>query len=211
MILPSRSQQFCHREPKDARSIMHAEDARECPSTGSFRVAGKPIETASTIQETFLGFDEVRVEWPVAPFYSLIAFFALFWIAGFAGAAVVWPWSAALRAALAIMFLVTASAHWGKKRSDLIRMVPPAFPKPELLVTATGCFEIAGAIGLLLPATARLAATCLALLMAAMFPANVYASRQMLSIGGRPVTPFPIRTAVQLVFVAALLVAGLVR
>ena len=108
-----------------------------------------------------------------APFYILVSSFLLFWIAGFAGAVFVWPWPAALRAALATMFLVTASAHWGKKRTDLIRMVPPAFPKPEFLVTATGCFEIAGAIGLLLPATTRLVATCLALLMVAMFPANV--------------------------------------
>jgi uncharacterized membrane protein len=153
----------------------------------------------------------VQVEWLVAPFYILVVSFLLFWIAGYSGAAIVWPWPAALRAALAIMFLVTASAHWGKKRADLIRMVPHAFPKPELLVTATGCFEIAGAIGLLLSATTRLAATCLALLMVAMFPANLYASRQTLSIGGRPVTPFPIRTAVQLVFVTALLVVGFVR
>jgi uncharacterized membrane protein len=87
-------------------------------------------------------------------------------------------------------------------------MVPPEFPKPELLVTATGCFEIAGAIGLLLPTTTRLAATCLALLMVAMFPANVHASRQTLSIGVSPVTPLPIRTALQLVFVSAVLVAG---
>ena len=79
------------------------------------------------------------------------------------------------------------------------------------VVMATGCFEVAGAIGLLLPATTRLAATCLALLMVAMFPANVYASRQTLSIGGRPVTPLPIRTALQLVFVTALLVAGFAR
>jgi len=121
------------------------------------------------------------------------------------------PWEAALRAALATMFLVTASAHWGKKKADLIRMVPPALPKPALIVMATGCFEIAGAVGLLLPATTRIAATCLALLMVAMFPANVYASHQMLSIGGRPVTPLPMRTAVQFVFVAALLVAGYAR
>ena len=144
----------------------------------------------------------------MAPFYILVSSFLLFWIAGFAGAAIVWPWPAALRAALSTMFLVTASAHWGKKRADLIRMVPPAFPKPELLVTATGCFEIAGAIGLLLPATTRLAATCLALLMVAMFPANVSASRQTLMIGDRPVTPLPIRTALQLAFVSAVLVAG---
>jgi uncharacterized membrane protein len=122
--------------------------------------------------------DKVGVEWLVVPFYILVSSILLFWIAGFAGATLVWPWPAALRAALSTMFLVTASAHWGKKRVDLIRMVPPAFPKPELLVTATGCLEIAGAIGLLLPATTRLAAACLALLMVAMFRANVYASRQ---------------------------------
>jgi len=144
----------------------------------------------------------------VAPFYILVASFLPFWIAGFAGAAIVWPWPAALRAALATMFLVTASAHWGKRKADLIRMVPPAFPKPELLVMATGCFEIAGAIGLMLPATRRFAAICLALLMLAMFPADIYASRQTLSIGHRPVTPLPIRTALQLVFVTASLVAG---
>jgi uncharacterized membrane protein len=168
-------------------------------------------ELRRAVQETFLDVDKVGVEWLVIPFYILVGSFLLFWIAGFAGAAILWPWPAALRAALATMFLVTASAHWGKKRAVLIRIVPPAFPKPELLVMATGCFEIAGAIGLLLPATTRIAATCLALLMVAMFPANVHASRQTLSIVGRPVTPLPIRTALQFVFVTALLVAGFAR
>ena len=34
-------------------------------------------------------------------------------------------------------------------------MVPAALPAPGILVTITGLFEIAGAIGLLLPHTAR--------------------------------------------------------
>src|SRR5262249_55563651 len=37
-------------------------------------------------------------------------------------------WWTALRIALAAMFLVTASAHWGKRRADLIRMTPAIFP-----------------------------------------------------------------------------------
>jgi len=37
-----------------------------------------------------------------------------------------------LRAALGIMFFLTASAHWGKRRPDLIRMVlPSAFSRPD--------------------------------------------------------------------------------
>src|SRR5215469_17174177 len=49
-----------------------------------------------------------------------------------------------LRIALFIMFLVTASAHWGKGRPDLIRMVPPVFPHAGILVSVTGVLEILG-------------------------------------------------------------------
>src|SRR5262249_34558818 len=55
-------------------------------------------------------------------------------------------WWDALRFALAAMFLLTASAHWGKRRPDLIRMVPSAFPRPDLIVTITGVLEIFGLI-----------------------------------------------------------------
>lgn len=112
-------------------------------------------------------------------------------------------WRRALRYALAAMFLLTASAHWGDKRADLVRMVPPLFPNPELLVTLTGLAEIAGAIGLLFERTSRYAALGLSILLVAMFPANVYAAQQQLSIGGRPVTELPVRTVMQIVFIAA--------
>lgn len=59
-------------------------------------------------------------------------------------------WWTALRIALAAMFLLTASAHWGRRRDDLIRMVPTALPRPGLLVTVTGICEILGAVGLLI-------------------------------------------------------------
>jgi uncharacterized membrane protein len=118
-------------------------------------------------------------------------------------------WIFCLRCGLAAMFLLTASAHWGKRRADLIRMVPPAFPRPDLIVTVTGIFELLGVIGLLLPSTARLAAVCLAVLLLAMFPANVYAARRALTIGGRPATPLLLRTILQLAFLAALLLVAM--
>jgi uncharacterized membrane protein len=117
-----------------------------------------------------------------------------------------WPWS--LRGGLAVMFLLTASAHWGRRRGDLIAMVPSVFPRPDLMVSATGVLEILGAVGLLIPSLAPVAAACLALLLMALFPANGRAAREGLTIGGKAATALPLRTLLQLVFLAAVLAAG---
>src|SRR5580704_10019075 len=110
-----------------------------------------------------------------------------------------------LRIALFLMFLLTASAHWGRGRPDLIRMVPPAFPAPATIITITGVLEILGAVGLLIPLTTRLAAICLAVLLAAMFPANMRAARERLTILARPAPGLAVRGAIQLIFIAALI------
>ena len=108
-------------------------------------------------------------------------------------------WQTALRVSLAGMFLLTASAHWGRRRPDLVRMVPRNLPRPELLVTLTGM----GAIGLLLPLFARWAAIGLTLLLIAVFPANLRATREGLTIGGKPATPLPARSLIQGLFLIA--------
>lgn len=144
----------------------------------------------------------------MVPFFVLIAAFLLGQLLGLAGIPFFAHWPHALRAAVAAMLLVTASAHWGKRRPDLIRMVPPAFPRPDRIVTITGWLEIAGAIGILLPAASRAASIGLALLMVAMFPANVHAAKEKLSIGGRPVPKLLPRTVLQIIFIAAVLLAG---
>jgi len=144
----------------------------------------------------------------MAPLIVLVASIVAFWLAGRAGVAVFQDPSFVLRAALAAMFFLTASAHWGKRRPDLIRMVPPVFPRPEQLVTITGILEILGAIGLLVPSTAVLACICLALLLLVLFPANVHAARQHLTIAGRPVPGVPVRSAIQLVFLGTLIAAA---
>lgn len=137
------------------------------------------------------------------PLVVLAVVFTTLRIAGALGARTLRDWRLCLRLAMAAMLLVTASAHWGAKRADLVAMVPPAFPAPELLVTLTGILELAGAAGLVYGRTSRAAAIGLALLFIAMFPANVYAAQQGLSIGGRPVTELPLRTFVQVVLIAS--------
>lgn len=127
-------------------------------------------------------------------------------IVGLLGVDALDGWHAALRIGLAMMFLLTGYAHFAAThRRDLIAMVPPALPRPDLLVTVTGVLELVGAVGLLVPATARWAAAGLALMMLAMFPANIHAARRELTLAGRPVEPLGIRTALQVVFVAAAL------
>jgi uncharacterized membrane protein len=142
------------------------------------------------------------------PLTVLCAVFVVLQILGSLGVRVLRDWVLSLRWALAAMFLLTASAHWGTKRADLVSMVPPSFSDPELWVRLTGVAEIAGALGLLVPRAAPSAAAGLALLLCAMFPANVHAARAGLSIGGDPVTPLWPRSAIQLVFLALVLVAG---
>jgi uncharacterized membrane protein len=142
------------------------------------------------------------------PFLVLVISTVVLRAVGAAGLHPLDSWTLCLRGGLALMFLLTASAHWGKRRRDLIAMVPPVFPRPDLMVSLTGILEIVGALGLLVPMTATAAAACLAVLLVALFPANVHAAREKLTIGGRSATPLPWRALLQLAFIGALIVAG---
>lgn len=142
------------------------------------------------------------------PFYALIVSFLLFKGLGLLGLSYFGGWQTSLQGAVAVMLLLAASAHWGSRRPDLIRMVPPAFPRPDLIVTATGVLEVLGAIGILFPYTSKAASIGLVLLLACMFPANVRAARERLRIGGRPVPKLLLRTVVQIFFIGAILLAG---
>jgi uncharacterized membrane protein len=128
--------------------------------------------------------------------------------AGALGVAALDSWMAATRAGLALMFVFTGIAHFTKTRKDLVRMVPPALPRPDLLVTLTGVAEIAGAAGLLVPSLSRVSAWALAALLVAMFPANIHASRSQHTIGGRPHTPMIIRAPLQVFWIALLIWTG---
>lgn len=99
-------------------------------------------------------------------------------VAGWLGVGYVNSWPGAVAVGLALMFVMTGIAHFAPgMRRDMIAIVPPRLPSPGLLVTVTGVLELLGAAGLLYPPTRVAAAVCLFLLMLAMFPANIYASR----------------------------------
>jgi uncharacterized membrane protein len=149
----------------------------------------------------------------VIPFVVLVTLFAVLSIVDYF-LPVSYGWWTSLRLALAGMFLLTASAHWGRRRADLIRMVPSAFARPDILVTVTGILEICGALGLLVPALAPYAALGLTLMLIAVFPANVNAARRELKIGGRQVESLIPRTLLQCAFLvatAAVFVGGIQR
>ena len=139
----------------------------------------------------------------MAPFIVLVTLLALLSILSHFQIPVAFGWLTSLRLALAGMFLLTASAHWGKRRPDLIRMVPASFPRPDLLVTATGVLEILRAIGLMPPKVAPYAALGLAFMLVAVFPANIHAARERLTIAGRPVEALLPRALLQIVPLAA--------
>ncbi|MEH1097582.1 DoxX family protein [Micromonospora sp. CPCC 205561] len=138
----------------------------------------------------------------MAPLIALVVGTALARLAGLVGVAALDGWHPALRVGLALMFVVTGVVHFVPAyRADMVRMVPPGLPRPEFLVTLTGVLELVGAVGLLVPATARWAAGGLALLVLAMFPANVSAARRGVTLAGRPATPLVPRTVEQVFFV----------
>ncbi|WP_136708515.1 DoxX family protein [Agromyces sp. H66] len=128
---------------------------------------------------------------------------------GAAGVPGMQGWQPALRGGVSLMFLVAASGRLGPQRAGLIAMVPPRLPRPDLIVAATGVLEAAGAIGLWVPPLERIAAACLALLLVAVFPANVRAARAGIRIGDAPATPLVPRTIEQVVYVACCLAVAI--
>ena len=129
---------------------------------------------------------------------SLLAFRA----AGALGVSSLNSWKAATRSGLATMLLVTASAHYAASRHDLARMVPEAIPYPMALIYFTGVCEVAGAMGILQPRFRRLAGICLIVLLVVVFPANIRAAREGLSLRGSPAAALWLRLPMQFLFIA---------
>jgi uncharacterized membrane protein len=111
----------------------------------------------------------------------------------------------ALRVIAALPLVVSGLLHF-TRTALLATIVPPFLPYRPQLVLVSGVLELAGAVGMLLPAFTRPASFCLALMMIAIFPANVYAANQ--SVGGLHMPSVPIRLAMQVIYILLLLIAG---
>jgi uncharacterized membrane protein len=144
----------------------------------------------------------------MAPLITLLVGSIVARIAGWLGIDYVDNWTAAIAAGLAAMFTLTGVAHFvPPMRRDLITIVPTQLPAAGLLVTITGVLELLGAAGLLLAPTRVTAAWCLLVLMLAMFPSNIYASR-MPDPPTSMTTRLSLRSATEVVFLAAAIVVA---
>ena len=110
-------------------------------------------------------------------------------------------WRVAGRGALVIMFLFTGTSHFTSMKYDFAAMIPAPLPNDLWVIYLSGVFEIAGAVGLLIPQTRKLAGICLVLLLVALFPANVYAALSEIPLRGEAATPLWIRTPMQLLYI----------
>ena len=110
-------------------------------------------------------------------------------------------WREAGRGALVIMFLFTGFSHFSSLKYDFAAMIPEPLPNGLWIIYLSGAFEIAGAVGLLIPRTRRLAGVCLVLLLVAVFPANVNAIINGIPLGGDAPTPLWVRAPMQLLYI----------
>jgi uncharacterized membrane protein len=78
-----------------------------------------------------------------------------------------------LRIGLAIFFIIAGSLHFIFP-APYFRIMPPFLPWPGALIAISGAAEILGGAGLLTARWRRPAAYGLALLLVAVFPANIY-------------------------------------
>lgn len=144
----------------------------------------------------------------MAPLIVLVVAALLARSIGLLGVAHLRDWAASTRVGLAVMLCFTAAAHFNSMRPDMVAMVPPSVPNPELMVTFTGICEILGAVGLLVPRTRRLAAIALIVFMLAVLPANIHAAQAGLTLRGAPPTPIFPRVALQVLFIGLLWWSG---
>jgi uncharacterized membrane protein len=111
-----------------------------------------------------------------------------------------------LRVFVALPLLFSGVALHFLRLHDTLAMMPPGFPDPGVLILLTGVFEIAGAIALFIPTLRRTSAFLIAVLMVAIFPANIYVAGQ--TIAGLHMPTVPVRTTMQAVYLLLVLLSG---
>ncbi len=87
------------------------------------------------------------------------------------------------RWSLVAIYAVAGIIHI-RKPSLFMRVMPDVVPYPREVIVATGACEIAGAVGLMLPKTRRLAGRALALYAVCVFPVNIKHAVLQSPVGG---------------------------
>lgn len=121
--------------------------------------------------------------------------------------------SLVVRVVLAAAFVAMGVLHFVPSAArGMAAIIPPTLRElgpltPRRLVALTGVCEIAGGIGLLVPALQSLAGVLLAVFLVAVFPANAFAARHPERFG-RLAIPFWPRLVGQLALIALCLFAA---
>lgn len=102
------------------------------------------------------------------------------------------------------VFMVGAGVNHFVSPEPYVGMMPAALPAPWTLVYVSGVAEVLGGLGLILPATRRLAAWGLVALLIAVFPANINMAIHELPLGTRHVPAWALwaRLPLQIVLIA---------
>ncbi len=137
----------------------------------------------------------------MAALFVLVISFLLLRGLGLLGVRRLSSWREAGLIAVVILFLFTGSTHFSAMKHDYAAMLPSPLSGNLGIIYLTGVLEIAGALGLLVPRTRRLAGICLVLYLLAVFPGNVYAAVNEVPFRGEPPTPLWLRTPIQLFFI----------
>ncbi len=106
---------------------------------------------------------------------------------------------------LGVLFVAAGVLHFTSPASYLAIM-PPYLPAHLALVYISGCFEMLGGIGIIVPQTRRWAGYGLAALLVAVFPANLHMALNGISLPGLPASPLLLWLRLPLQFVLILLV-----
>jgi len=85
---------------------------------------------------------------------------------------------------LLTVFLVAAGANHFRDPDTFVAMIPEALPARLAAVYISGVAEILGGLGLILPATRKLAAWGIIALLIAVFPANLHMAINDVPLGG---------------------------
>lgn len=87
------------------------------------------------------------------------------------------------RIILAALFVVAGAMHFVMPQAYL-RIMPSWLSAPALLIHISGAAEMLGGLGLMIPATRRVAAWGLVALLIAVWPANIYTATAHLPLPG---------------------------
>jgi uncharacterized membrane protein len=141
----------------------------------------------------------------MAPLFILVISTILLRIVGWLGVKRLSSWGEAGLVGVVVMFLFTGATHFTGMKHDYAAMLPSPVSENLGIIYLTGALQIAGALGLLIPRTRRLAGIGLALLLVAMFPGNVYAALNDIEFRGDAPTPLWLRTPIQVLFIGTVL------